>query len=158
MKTRWLLGAAGCLLMAYALTGALTDRDASPFGHLALLAAVLVGHDAVLMPVAIAVGLLVGRFAKGSRAVLQAALFVSAVLAFVTLPLLLGPGGTAGNPSALPRDYARGLLVMLAAVWLTAGAVLLIARGWRGTRSRRAARSSGPAPDLPRPPGSGAAP
>ncbi len=92
MKRRWLLGGAGCLLMGYAVLGALADPDVNPPGHLAFLAAVLVGHDAVLMPLAIGVGVLLGRFAGRVRTVLQAALFVSAVITFITLPLVLGPG------------------------------------------------------------------
>src|SRR6266511_2419060 len=95
MKRRRLLGGAGCLLMGYAVLGALADPDVNPPGHLAFLAAVLVGHDAVLMPLAIGVGVLLGRFAGRVRTVLQAALFVSAVITFITLPLVLGPGRAA---------------------------------------------------------------
>ncbi len=128
MKRRWLLGGAGCLLMGYAVLGALADPDVNPPGHLAFLAAVLVGHDAVLMPLAIGVGVLLGRFAGRVRTVLQAALFVSAVITFITLPLVLGPGRSADNPSALPKDYGRGLRLVLAAIWLGAAAALALRR------------------------------
>ncbi|MFC7759887.1 hypothetical protein ACFQY4_19090 [Catellatospora bangladeshensis] len=52
----------------------------------------------------------------------------------VALPLLLGYGRRPDDPSALPRDYHRGYLVCLAAVWLVTAAVLAV-RARRRTAS-----------------------
>jgi hypothetical protein len=54
MKTRVVLVAAGALLIAYAMIGALTDDQADPIGMAVFLVAVLVGHDLVWMPAVLA--------------------------------------------------------------------------------------------------------
>lgn len=128
---RWLrraLVGAGVVVMAYGLVGAVITVT-NPVGQLLFLAAVLLLHDGLLMPIALAVGTLVGRFVPaGLRAVVAAAVYVSGVLVVVALPFVLGFGRTADEPSALPLNYARGLLVALAAVWLAALACLAARR------------------------------
>ena len=77
------------------------------------------------LPAAIGVGHLLVRFVRAPyRAVLQGALLVSLMVFIVALPPLLGPGHV-GLPSALPRDYARGLAVALGLIWTTALAVIV---------------------------------
>ena len=78
-------------------------------------------HDLVLAPVVLLTGVLVHR-----RPWLAGGLLVSGVVALVAFPLVRGYGRRPGDPSALPRDYDRGLLLTLAAVWLVtaAGAAL----------------------------------
>jgi hypothetical protein len=110
--------AIGALAMAYALFGVLTDVDVRPFGVLLFLGAVLVAHDAVLLPLIIGVGVLIGRFVPApGRTGVRVALIISLAVLLVGLPLALGVGRTAGNPSVLPLPYGRGLLVVLATVW-----------------------------------------
>jgi hypothetical protein len=135
MRLRILLGALGVGLMTFALVGTLADHDARRPGVLVVLAAVLVGHDLVLLPVALLVGTAVTRWLpRPARTPVLGGLFVTAVVAFVALPLILGPGPPADSPSVLPRDYGRGLAITLAVVWsVVAGWVLL--RAWRGHRS-----------------------
>jgi hypothetical protein len=73
------------------------------------------------MPAAIGVGVLVARVAPAwARGPVHAALYASAVLTFVALPFLIGAGRRQDDPSALPLHYGRGLLVLLAAVWVVA--------------------------------------
>lgn len=123
---RWLLGALGLSAMAYALLGAVTDPDVTPLRHTGFLVTVLVLHDGALLPAVIAVGALVHRaVAPPYRAVVQAALIASAAVTLVALPLVLGYGRIADNPSALPGDYGRGVLAVLAVVWLAAAVALL---------------------------------
>lgn len=130
---RWLLGALGLSAMAYALLGAVTDPDVKPLRHTGFLITVLVLHDGVLLPAVIAVGVLVHRaVAPPYRAVVQAALIASTAVTLVALPLVLGYGRIADNRSALPRDYGRGLLVVLAVVWLAAAVVVATTAAWRG--------------------------
>jgi hypothetical protein len=107
---------AGVLVMGYAMVGVLT---AHPLGVLVFLGAVLIGHDFVLMPVVIGVGVLISRFVPaGDRAVVRAAALCGLAVTVVALPLVLGYGRTPDNPSALPRNYGWGLVIVLGAIWL----------------------------------------
>jgi hypothetical protein len=127
--TRICLAALGTLAIGYAVLGALTDPDDRLVGHLSFLLAVQAAHDAVVLPAAIGVGLLLRRYIPApARRVVQAALLVSVAVAVVGVPLALGYGRPADNLSALPLNYVRGLLAVLAAVWLVAGAVLVSAK------------------------------
>jgi len=120
--TRRLLAAAGVLLMGYAVFGALADPQARRPGHLVFLGAVLFAHDLVLLPLALAVGLLLTRWLPAAaRGPVRGGLFASAVVAVIALPLAVGPGRLAEDPSTLPRDYAAGLALTLAAIWIVAG-------------------------------------
>ena len=122
------LGAAGVGLMGFAVLGALGDRDTAPVPHLLFLAALVAAHDGVVLPLAIGVGALVHRYVPARvRGIVQSGLVVSVALAVVALPLVLGFGRGADNPSALPLDYLYGFLVVLAAIWLGV-AVLMVGR------------------------------
>lgn len=83
-------------------------------------------HDLILSPLVFGVGYVVHR-----RRWLAGGLFVSGVVTLVAFPLVRGYGRRPGDPSAFPRDYGRGLLVTLAAVWL------LTAVGWALAVARR---------------------
>jgi hypothetical protein len=123
MRTRRILVAAGVLLMGYAVAGALTDPDLSPFGVAVFLAGVLAGHDVVWMAVLLAAGAAIGRFVPPRRRpAVRTAAISAAAAGFVALPLVLGFGRSAENPSALPLPYGRNLALVLL---LLAGAALL---------------------------------
>jgi hypothetical protein len=110
----------GALLIAYAISGALADRDLKG-GALIFLVAVLVVHDALLLPLSIGVGVLIGRIVPPRlRTPVRVAAVVSLAVTVVALPLVLGRGRVPDNPSILPLNYGRGLLVVYAAVWATA--------------------------------------
>jgi hypothetical protein len=129
---------AGGTLMAYAVAGAITDRSDRIGGHLLFLVVVLLSHDWILMPLAIAIGALLTRTVPShARAETTAAAYISGVLLVIALPLVLGLGRRPDDPSALPLNYGRGLLISLAVVWLAAGAILL----YRRRRRRRPTRS-----------------
>jgi hypothetical protein len=133
---RWVVGALGLAMIGYAVAGAATDTGVNPVGHLVFLATVLIGHDLILMPVALGVGALIARFAPvWARWPAQLALYASAILAFVALPFVIGAGRRPDDPSALPLDYGRGLLILLAVVWVAAG--LTAAWRWRARPHRR---------------------
>jgi len=121
------LAALGLAAIGYAVVGAAGDRDVVPARHAGFLATVLVLHDGVLLPAIIAVGVLVHFLVPPPyRATVQSALLATAAVTVVALPLVLGYGRIADNPSALPRDYAYGLLTVLAVVWLAAAVALLV--------------------------------
>jgi hypothetical protein len=105
-------------------------------------AAGLLVHDGLVVPSTVAVGWLVRRVVPaGARATVQAGLALSAVLALVTWPLVRGYGRAAQggtNPTLLPFDYGRNLLVVLAVVW---GSLAAAAVARRVARSRRAGRA-----------------
>jgi hypothetical protein len=128
-RTRTILIVVGTLVMAYAAFGALTNPDASPVGHLAFLIGVVLAHDAVLLPTAIGVGALIGRFVPApARVAVRVAAFVSVIVALIATPFVLGYGRMADEPSALPLDYGRGLAVTLGMVWAFAAVAVLTGR------------------------------
>jgi hypothetical protein len=142
-----LLGAVGIALVGYAAVGAAGTADIRPGRQALFLLAVLVAHDAVLMPAFLLAGYLVGRHVPASwRASVQGGLIATAALGLVALPLVLGYGYRPDNPSALPRDYGRGLLVTLAVVWGITVAVRLARQGWVRVRRHRAAGMPDPGP------------
>lgn len=128
------LGAVGLAALAWGVWGTVNDPRANPVGAAAFALIVLFGHDLLVLPVAIGLGALLTRRAPARvRGPLQAGLFVSAVLTVVALPFIIGTGTSPDNPSALPLNYGRGLLIALAAVWAGVAGVL----GWRCADARR---------------------
>lgn len=136
MKTRAALAAAGVLIMAYAVAGALADPDLKPGGVLLFLAGVLIVHDAVWMIAVLAAGAALTRLVpQRHRPAATAAAISAAAVTLVAFPLVLGLGRPADNPSALPLPYGRNLAGVLL---LIAGATLLT-RLWRTRQDRPAA-------------------
>jgi hypothetical protein len=109
---RRLLIAAGALLMAYAVVGALLDADVNKVGVAVFLAAVVIAHDGIFMPFVLAVGRVARTFWVPA--------VISLPVLLVGLPLALGFGRSPDNPSALPLPYARNLLVTIGLIWLPA--------------------------------------
>jgi hypothetical protein len=105
------------------------------------LAGVLVAHDAVVAPATIAAGWLLARaaapLAPAACRVVAGGAMVAACLTLVALPALLAPG--IDNPSATPRDYGRGLVLLLAAdavVTVALAAAVTVAAARNGVRRR----------------------
>ncbi len=137
---RALLIAAGTLVIGYAIGGALLDPDVDVLGVAVFLAAVLVLHDAVLLPLVIGAGAAARRLGTGPRL----AGVVSLAVLVVGLPLALGFGRSPDNPSVLPLPYGRNLLVVLALIWLA----VLVPRAVR--RIRKGSESSSAEASRPR--------
>lgn len=96
--------------------------------------------DLLLVPLAAGVGLGLRRVVPAwAWPAARSALLATAALAGFGYPLVTDRGGQPGNPTLRPRDYDRGLLVAVAAVWLTAAVVAAAARAAR-VRSDRDAR------------------
>jgi hypothetical protein len=143
---------AGVVIMAYAAVGALTDPGLRVGGVLIFLAAVLAGHDAVLLPLIIGIGALIGRLVPaGARIAIRVAALRTAAVTVVGLPLVLGYGKSTDNPSALPLAYGRGLATVLALIWTVAVASILARRIDRNRQIRTAARTA--EQETPRPDG-----
>lgn len=124
---RRLLVVAGVLAAAYGIIGVLTDPSVSLPDYARYTITVLFGHDLLVLPLAIAGGAVLTRWLPAwARPVVQGALFVTAVLTVVALPLVLGYGRRPDDPSALPRDYLRGYAICLSAVWLVTAIAIAV--------------------------------
>jgi hypothetical protein len=119
----------GVAAIGYAVAGAVADLGGKVGGVLLFLVAVLVLHDGVWLPLVLAAGALLGRFAPTRhRAVLRVAAIAGVAVTVAALPLTLGPGRTPDNPSALPLDYSRNLVLVLLVVAVVTGLVTARAR------------------------------
>jgi hypothetical protein len=133
---RRLLLACGVLAMGYAVVGSVADLGGKIGGVLLFLVAVLVVHDAVWLPVV----LLAGRWIR--RPAARVAAIVAAAVTVTALPLALGLGRTADNPSALPLNYPRNLALILIGVAVVAA----VARVFRRPGSRKDSTTGRPRP------------
>ena len=126
----WISAAAGWAVIGFGLRGIFEHSlDTRP----ANLARFVVGgallHDLVVAPLVILVGVAVARTVPAwARATVQGALVLTGIVALFSYPLVRAYGLAANNPTSLPHNYARNLLVVLGLVW--AVAVALVVR-WR---------------------------
>lgn len=94
-------------------------------------------HDLLIAPAVCIIGLIVARLLPSRvRAPIQAGLVVSALVTITAWPVYRVGVPLGGNPSILPGDYGRGLLVVLACVWLVSLALVV-----RALLTKRHARS-----------------
>ena len=115
---RIILAILGLTACGWAIAGIVNDSGTRPLGQIVFVGAVLVGHDLVLLPIALVAGAAVARWSPAwLKGPLQAALFAIAIISVIALPFVLGKGRTADNPSALPLPYGTALLVVLAPIW-----------------------------------------
>lgn len=106
----------GVPVIAWAVLEAFGDaRDTHP-GELARW---IIGCALVVDLVVIPIALLGGRL-TGARSWLRWPLAATGTVALVAWPFARGYGRSSGNPTLLPRDYATGTLVAVAAVWAVA--------------------------------------
>ncbi|MHC6231842.1 hypothetical protein ACX5I6_20110 [Arthrobacter sp. MMS24-T111] len=136
---RAVLGAAGLAAMGYALVGLLTNvPPAQLIGVASWLAAALVVHDGVLVPLTTLAGGGLSRLTYGlrpaERGIVRGALLVGAVVTLVAAPLIraqqvlqpTGPGSGV-NDTVLQGDYGQALgAVWLALAVATAGALAVL--------------------------------
>lgn len=95
-------------------------------------------HDLVVAPAVCVIGLAVSRVLPVRvRAPVQGGLIVSALVTITAWPVYRVGVPLADNPSILPGDYGRGLLVVLSLIWFVT--LALVARalvvGRRGLTS-----------------------
>ena len=151
MKTRAVLVAAGVLTMAYAGYGVLTDPAADLAGIFVFLIAVLVAHDAIWMSAVLAAGFLLARLVPDRhRPVVRGGVLGAAAVTVVALPLVLGFGRTADNPSALPLPYGRNLALVLLALFAATALTVLVRQARDRYAVRKKSESAGnDGPDAP---------
>ncbi|MDT3395380.1 hypothetical protein RKE29_01730 [Streptomyces sp. B1866] len=149
---RFGVGALGAVSMgvgAWLVAGTGSVRDVAVW-----LGGAVVLHDAVLAPLVLGLGLLLGRTGGlgggeaggqggglagglgGGRGLVRGALVVGGSLTLVALPVLLRPGARA-NSSVLPLDYVSNWLLALAAVAVLAVLLGVTRAAVRAVRQRR---------------------
>jgi hypothetical protein len=133
---RWALVLTGTVTMAYAALVLAPDARFSKVGKvIPWLVGAALAHDVVIAPiVCVFDAVAVARVAPPYRRAVQGGLFAAAVVTAFAYPFVRGYGRRADIPSALPLDYARGLVIVLAVIAvITLAAVFRSARSSRGT-------------------------
>jgi len=129
----WAGVAVGGVVILLGIRGLLHDHVASnpaAVGRLFIESALL--HDLVLAPVVCGVGVLVARLLRRPlRGIVTGALMATMIVSLYAFPFVRGYGRDPNMRSALPQNYGRGLLIVLAVIWLTAAtlAALSVRRG-----------------------------
>ncbi|MGH2898529.1 MAG: hypothetical protein ACRDMZ_07630 [Solirubrobacteraceae bacterium] len=133
----WRIGLiVGGAMFAFGLAGLLDNaRQTIPANWLTWVGGGLVLHDALLVPVVLAIGALLTRVVPVAlRSGAQATLAICGAVALMSVPVVLAEGRRADNPSLLPHDYGRNLAIVLAAI-IAAGLLVTILRAVRARRS-----------------------
>lgn len=126
----------GAAVVGYGLLGLWGDRaDTRPAELAGWLAGAGVAHDFVVAPIVVVAAWLTGRLPDWTRTPVRLGLALSALVTLVFWPVVRGWGRQPSVPSALPLDYGRHLVVVLAAIWATVGLALAVRlvrrRAWR---------------------------
>jgi hypothetical protein len=108
--------------MAVAVFGMYRDPQlGSPRSWTMWVVGAAVLHDAVLLPVVVGAGWVLGRVLPAAwRTPWRIALVVGAVISLAVFPIARRWGARDDNPSILPLDVGRHLLVLLALLAATA--------------------------------------
>jgi hypothetical protein len=112
----------GTPMMLFGVVALVQHTDATPpSSFLKLFLGGNVVHDAIVAPVAAAVGvLIIRRLPHISRGPVRAALFASAIAVGIAWPALRGYGRMRApdNTTVQPLNYATAVATVLAVVWL----------------------------------------
>ena len=119
----------GWAFILFGIRGLFMDRTATaPAGFAKWFIGLAIVHDALLAPLVLAVAWLVGRFLpRRAVAPLRLGLATSGLVILYAWPLARGYGRRESNPSALPLDYGRNLIVSLITLWILVGLWIAIA-------------------------------
>ena len=133
---RWLFILPGLGAVLYGVYGLLTAGSRVPLGSwLSWFVGSALIHDLVIAPIWIGLGWLAARLLPApARPAAVVGVAVAGLLAIVALPFVLGVGADPANPSFLPREYGRNLLLVDAGV-------LVVAAVWAAVATIRARRT-----------------
>jgi hypothetical protein len=124
----WGSAAVGWAVVSFGLWTLLRRAGSTkPLNFAVLFIGLVVAHDLLFAPAVSWIGRIAGpRLSSSIRTIVFTAAVLSGSLVLIALPPLLGDRGD--NVTLLPRNYAAGLLLSLAVVWATAGAVVGVHR------------------------------
>jgi hypothetical protein len=135
MRLRIALGAAGVLLILFGVFRILTNAgQTDPVGMAEWLAAAVVLHDGILVPLTMAVGALLTRFVPPrARRYLQGGLIAAALVTAISIPLIYRRGSQPRGKSLELQNYGLHLAVLVGLI----AAVVVVAYATRVLRDRR---------------------
>jgi hypothetical protein len=141
---RWLFLLPGSIAVGYGVWGLLGagERVPLPAWTTWFIGSALL-HDLLIAPVWIGLGWLAARLLpRPARPAAVVGAAVAGVLTLIALPFVLGPGASSDNPSFLPHDIGRNVLLIDLAV-------LLAAAVWGAVATVRARRAGADGPEAP---------
>jgi hypothetical protein len=126
----WIGLVVGWSVMAYGVWGFI-GHVGRPVDTARWIVGTLLVHDALVAPAAAGVGLVVAAVVpQRGRGPIAAGLAATGVVLAFSYPLLRGFGRRADNPSILPLDYTRNVVLVVTGVWVVA------ALSWLARRRR----------------------
>ena len=136
---RWLFVLPGLAAVLYGVHGLLTAGSRVPLGSwLTWFVGSALLHDLVLAPIWIGLGWLAAALLPAAaRPAIVVGAAVAGLLALIALPFVLGVGEDPANPSFLPRDYGRNLLLVDVGVLVVAGLWAAVATRYARSSDRR---------------------
>ncbi|MEO5843064.1 MAG: hypothetical protein ABIQ73_04810 [Acidimicrobiales bacterium] len=119
----------GWAIILFGIRGLFMDRAATtPAEFAKWFIGLAIVHDAFLAPAVFTVAWLAGRVLPRRAVVpVRLGLATSGLLILYAWPLARGYGRRESNPSALPLDYGRNLVVSLITIWILVGLWIAIA-------------------------------
>lgn len=118
----------GGLIAAYGAFGLLSNLNTSQLiGWGTWVVGGPLIHDLVIAPLSAGVAVALSRVLPTLiRPWVTIGIMLSAMLTFIALPSVLRLGYSPDLPSALPRNYAHGLLWYLAVVWFAVAIAIIV--------------------------------
>jgi hypothetical protein len=130
----WTTAAVGVVIVAAAVVHLIDVTPRHALGNVGVFVlGAGVAHDAVWAPCLVLVGVATAVLPKWAKGPIRVGLVLTATAVLVTWPETRGYGAKARNPSVLPLDYTRNLVIVLVALWAGVLAVLVL----RAVRARR---------------------
>lgn len=118
-KVFWVGLVIGWVLIGIGLRSAVMEVGDAFTRFLLFVAGFAVLHDAIVLPLAAGLSVMIDRFAPPTaRIPVRLGLAGSWLLLVVSLPGVLAFGALPDNPSILPANVGRNLAVIVAALWV----------------------------------------
>lgn len=127
----------GLLVIGFGVRTLWADpSETNPWLTLRVVLGYGIGHDAIIGPICLAVGLVVSRIFRRQpwlRGPLTACLAIVSMLSAISFAAVRRYGERPGNPSALPFDYRRNLLIVSFVVAVVCAACAM----WQRSAARK---------------------
>ena len=123
----WALGIIGVAVMAFGTWGLFSDSARThPSQWIRWFVGSALVHDLVIAPLVFGIAVfLVRRIPPKYRSIVQGGLIASGIVLLSTYPLLRGYGRRPDDPSALPNNYAAGIVMVVGVIWIAAATLAL---------------------------------